>query len=167
MNVNFQEIKEAILVSLGTEAVLGENISLAQPQLIVNKEYLKDICLFLRDDERFFFDQLSCLTGLDNGVPKNTIEVIYHLYSIPFNVSFILKVETDRGDEQNSPEVPSVTDIWRTANWHEREAFDMYGIVFIGHPDLRRILLPTDWEGYPLRKDYKEQEFYHGIKVAY
>jgi len=167
MNVNFQEIKEAILVSLGTEAVLGENISLAQPQLIVNKEYLKDICLFLRDDERFFFDQLSCLTGLDNGVPKNTIEVIYHLYSIPFNVSFILKVETDRGDEQHLPEVSSVTDIWRTANWHEREAFDMYGIVFIGHPDLRRILLPTDWEGYPLRKDYKEQEFYHGIKVAY
>jgi NADH-quinone oxidoreductase subunit C len=163
----FHDIKEAIITSFGTEAVSGENVNFVQPQLIIKKEHLKEICLLLRDDERFFFDQLSCITGLDNGVTINTVEVIYHLYSIPFNTSFVLKVETERGDEKHLPEIPSVVDVWRTANWQERETFDMYGIVFTGHPDPRRILLPMDWEGYPLRKDYKEQEFYHGIKVAY
>jgi NADH-quinone oxidoreductase subunit C len=89
------------------------------------------------------------------------------LYSIPYEHAFVMKVIVPRGDEHNLPAVPSLCNVWKTANWHEREAFDLYGITFTGHPDLRRILLPTDWQGYPLRKDYKEQETYHGIKVAY
>lgn len=167
MSHTFQEIKEAIQEQFGSEIILAENTLFAQAQLTIQKESLKEICLFLRDDERFFFDSLSCLTGLDNGVPKNTIEVLYHLYSIPFHCFFILKVEMDRGDAAHLPEVPSVCEVWRTANWHEREAFDLLGIRFSGHPDLRRILCAADWEGHPLRKDYKEQEYYHGIKVAY
>ncbi len=168
MSYTFQEIQEAIQAQFGNEVVVSENIALQQPQLTLTKESVKDVCLFLRDDARFFFDQLSCLTALDNGPAKNTLEVIYHLYSIPFNLSFIVKVETERGDgKEQLPEIPSVAGVWRTADWHEREAFDMYGIKFSGHPDLRRILLPADWEGYPLRKDYTEQEYYHGIKVAY
>ena len=80
----------------------------------------------------------------------------------------MLKVEVARNTEEGKlPQVPSVSSIWKTADWHEREAFDLVGIEFTNHPDLRRILLPSDWEGYPLRKDYKEQEEYHGIKVKY
>jgi len=103
------------------------------------------------------------LTGLDNGVEKSTMEVLYHLYSIPYNHNIVMKVETDRGN----PIVDTVSSVWRTADWHEREAYDMFGIKFNNHPDLRRILLPADWEGFPLRKDYQEQEYYHGIKVKY
>lgn len=168
MSYTFQEIKAAITERFGEAAIAGELATQAQPQLIVRKEKLKEICFFLRDDERFFFDQLSCLTGVDNGPAKNTLEVIYHVYSIPFHLFFIIKVEMERGDgKEVFPEIASVAEVWRTADWHEREAFDMFGIRFADHPDLRRILLPADWEGYPLRKDYTEQEYYHGIKVAY
>src|SRR5690606_10281297 len=111
---------------------------------------------------------LSSVTGLDNGPEKGTMEVIYHLYSIPYNHHFTIKVALERDlVNSNPPNLPSVTSIWKGANWQEREIFDMYGIVFEGHPDLRRILLPEDWEGFPLRKDYKTQDYYHGIKVAY
>ena len=89
--------------------------------------------------------------------------MLYHLYSIPHDIHLALKVELDR----TKPEVDSVTEIWKTADWHEREAYDLLGIHFKNHPDLRRILLPDDWEGHPLRKDYVEQEKYHEIKVKY
>lgn len=117
----------------------------------------------LHATEGLYFDFLSCLTGLDNGPEAGTMEALYHLHSIPYNLQLMVKVQVDR----EKPQIPSVSDIWHTANWHEREAFDLLGINFINHPDLRRILLPADWEGYPLRKDYQEQEKYHGITVAY
>ncbi|WP_299247352.1 NADH-quinone oxidoreductase subunit C [uncultured Cytophaga sp.] len=164
----FEEVKKAIIEQFGGEVVCAEYTNLMQPQLHVEAANIKEVCLFLRDDSRFFFDQLSCLSAVDTGVEKSKIEVIYHLYSIPFDVIFVLKIETERGDGViEFAEVPSIVDVWRAADWHEREAFDMFGIKFSGHPDLRRILLPADWEGFPLRKDYVEQEFYHGIKVAY
>ncbi|MGB5929519.1 MAG: NADH-quinone oxidoreductase subunit C, partial [Cyclobacteriaceae bacterium] len=113
-----------------------------------------------------YFDFLSCLTGLDNG-PGQPAEVIYHLYSIPFNQKIVLRTELPKPQDGSLPAVPTVSHIWKTALWHEREAYDLVGIAFTGHPDLRRILLPADWEGHPLRKDYDEQAYYHGIKVAY
>jgi NADH-quinone oxidoreductase subunit C len=91
------------------------------------------------------------------------MEVIYTLYSIPNHFTLHLRVVLDR----TLPSVSSVSSIWRTADWHEREAFDLLGIQFSGHSDLRRILLPEDWEGHPLRKDYVEQSKYHGIQVKY
>ena len=110
-----------------------------------------------------YFDMLSCITGIDNGVQAATMEVVYNLYSIPFHHHLMIKLTLPR----DQPEVDSVSHIWKTANWHEREVFDMYGIRFKNHPDLRRILMPADWEGYPLRKDYSHQEYYRDIKVAY
>lgn len=110
-----------------------------------------------------YFDMLSCVTGVDNGVEAATMEVVYNLYSIPFNHHLMIKVLLPR----EKPEIESVSHIWKTANWLEREVFDMYGVHFRNHPDLRRILMPSDWEGYPLRKDYKHQEYYRDIKVEY
>ena len=121
------------------------------------------VCIELHQNPSAYFDMLSCLTGIDNGVTAGTMEVVYNLYSIPFNHHMMLKVILPR----NNPEIDSVTSVWRGADWYEREAFDMYGIKFTGHPDLRRILMPADWEGYPLRKDYVHQENYRDVKIKY
>jgi NADH-quinone oxidoreductase subunit C len=110
-----------------------------------------------------YFDMLSCVTGIDNGPEAGTMEVVYNLFSIPFSLHLTVKVKLGR----EKPEVDSISHIWKTANWHEREIFDMYGIFFRNHPDLRRILMPADWEGHPLRKDYKQQEYYRNIKIEY
>ena len=136
----------------------------AVPQaLTVAKEDVVAVCMILRENPLLYFDMLSCITGIDNGPESGTMEVVYNLYSIPFDLHLMVKVVIPRED----PRVDSVTAIWKTANWHEREIFDLYGIHFDGHPDLRRILLPADWQGYPLRKDYLHQEYYRDIKVKY
>ena len=135
-----------------------------QPQSIeITAQENRELFTLLRDDDRLYFDMLSSITGIDNGPEVNTMEVIYNLYSIPFDLHLMVKIKFDR----ETPLVPTVSDIWKTANWHEREIFDLLGIRFEGHPDLRRILLPSDWEGHPLRKDDILQEQYHGIKVDY
>ncbi|MCX6148917.1 MAG: NADH-quinone oxidoreductase subunit C [Ignavibacteriales bacterium] len=148
-----------------------------EPHIIVDPKSIKEIGLFLRDEAELDFDSMMCLSGVDdaNGEKKTdedgsttiiggTLSVYYHLHSILKNHKVTLKVSTPREE----PEVESVESVWRTADWHEREAFDMFGIKFLNHPDLRRILIPDDWEaGYPLRKDYKNPEFYQGMKVPY
>jgi NADH-quinone oxidoreductase subunit C len=126
-------------------------------------EDLLPVCKELYSNSRCYFDMLSCVTGIDNGPETNTMEVAYNLYSIPFNNHLMIKVTLPR----DKPQVETLSAIWKTADWHEREAFDLYGIIFLNHPDLRRILLPADWEGHPLRKDYKHQEYYRNIKIEY
>lgn len=154
----------------------GENIvkSVQQadglmPILVIEKTDLLKVCEYLYTSPELYFDYLSCITAVDNGAEAATIDIVYNLYSIPFDKHFCLKVILERNpsENENLPEIESVTSIWRTANWHEREAFDLVGVKFVNHPDLRRILLPADWEGHPLRKDYNQQEIYHSIKVAY
>jgi NADH-quinone oxidoreductase subunit C len=130
--------------------------------ILIPNGLLTEVVRELNQNPSAYFDQLSCITGLDNGPQAGTMEVIYTLYSIPFNHSLMLKVVLPR----EKPEVQSVSSIWKSANWLEREVFDMYGIHFQDHPDLRRILMPADWDGFPLRKDYKEQESYRDIKLA-
>jgi NADH-quinone oxidoreductase subunit C len=129
----------------------------------ISAEDLKTICRELYQNPLCYFDMLSCITGIDNGPQAGTMDVVYNLYSIPFNHHVALKVVIPR----DGSEVDSVIDIWKTANWHERELFDMFGVKVKGHPDLRRILMPADWDGHPLRKDYKQQEYYRDIKVEY
>jgi len=131
--------------------------------VIVKEEALLSVCDQLHKNPASYFDMLSCITGVDNGPESGTMEVIYHLYSIPFNHSLALKVILPR----ENPEVESVVSIWKSANWLEREVYDMFGIGFKNHPDLRRILMPADWKGYPLRKDYKHEEYYRGVKIEY
>ncbi len=118
---------------------------------------------FLHTNDQLYFDMLSCISGVDNGVEAGSMEVVYNLYSIPYDHHLMIKVKLDR----EKAEIPSVTGIWKTADWLERETYDMYGIQFTDHPDLRRILLTADWEGFPLRKDYEHQDKYRGITVAY
>jgi NADH-quinone oxidoreductase subunit C len=129
--------------------------------LVIHADDLLTVLNYLQQNPACYFDQLTCITGVDNGPQANTMEVIYHLYSIPFNQSLVLKVVLDRAN----PIVESIVAVWQSANWLEREVFDMYGIQFKNHPDLRRILMPADWQGFPLRKDYQEQDTYRGIEL--
>ncbi len=128
--------------------------------VVVRKQDIVSVCTFLRDDTELSFDFLSDLTAVDHLSRKPRFDVIYHLYSLDKNHRLRLKVEVEEGAS-----VPSVTSIWCAANWLEREVFDMFGIRFDNHPDLRRILMPEDWISHPLRKDFpltrEEVQFTH------
>jgi NADH-quinone oxidoreductase subunit C len=164
--MNFGDIKNLLLAKFGSDVVVDEQTAGLQPALIINPDKIVDVCMELRDNQQTYFDFLSCLTGVDYGVDENKFAVVYHLASIPFKLQLTLKVikEHDRTSSM-LPSFKSVSEVWKTAEWHEREAFDLIGIHFEGHPDLRRILLPDDWDGYPLRKDYVAAEEYKGIKI--
>ena len=106
------------------------------------------VCGFLKYDQQFI--RLSSVTAVDRYPAEPRFEVVYHLHSIERNERLRLKCRL----EGTNPEIESVTSVWRSANWYEREVFDLFGIGFRNHPDLRRIMMPEDWEGHPLRKDY-------------
>ncbi len=131
-----------------------------QPFLVVDSAAWPRLAKYLRKTKSLAFDSLHCITGVDNS-PDSDLEVRYNLFSMTNR--HWLEIRLIAGREL--PEVPSVADQWGIANWFEREVYDMYGIVFTSHPHLERILLPDDWEGWPLRKDYVTPEFYNGIKV--
>ena len=158
--MDIESIRSVIESVSNQNNVSAEN---STPQtFLISCVNLSVVAKALHQNPATYFDQLSCITGIDNGPEAETMEVVYTLYSIPFNQSLNLKVVLDR----KNPEVESVSSIWKSANWLEREVFDMYGIKFLNHPDLRRILMPADWDGFPLRKDYQEQETYRNIKLA-
>lgn len=123
-----------------------------QVSVTLKKENIKDIMRYLRTSPELYFDFLRDLCGVDYlGKKEPRFEVVYHLYSIKHRHMIRIKAEVPENDSY----IDSVVEIWRGADWHERECYDMFGITFNGHPDLRRILLPEDWEGHPLRKDYQ------------
>jgi len=157
--MDVSSIKDLVQTQFKFEAEWEEELG----RLTLPVEHILPVSEFLWKNPSTYFDSLSCLTAIDQGPEAGKMEVIYTLYSIPNHVTLHLRVLLDR----EKPTVSSVSSIWRTADWHEREAFDFYGIQFEGHPDLRRILLPEDWEGHPLRKDYVQQSKYHGIQVKY
>lgn len=130
------------------EAVL-EAVQLDWPTLRIAREEIVEVCRFLRDDPEAQFDFLTDLTGRHIPDAEKPFQVIYHLYSFPRNVRLRLKVDLAEDEA-----VPSVVKVWSGANWMEREVYDLVGIRFENHPDLRRLLLPQDWEGHPLRKEY-------------
>lgn len=128
--------------------------SLGELTLIVPRESIVDVCWFLKT--RYQFDFLSDICGADRGAEDDPrFEVNYHLFSTKTYYRLRLKVLLAEDDAH----VSTVTSVWRTANWHERETYDMFGVIFDGHPDLRRILLPSDFDGHALRKDYPLRGF--------
>ena len=128
--------------------------------LFVDGEAIIDVCRFLRDNSELNFEVLSDQTAVD--WPKDEkIQLVYHLYSYTRRHQIVLKVDLPR----DNAKIVTVENIWKIANWFEREIFDLFGVIFEGHSDLRRILLPEDWMGHPLRKDYIEQEEYDGIST--
>jgi NADH-quinone oxidoreductase subunit C len=128
-------------------AILESWIDRKQAILVVSREMLGDIALYSRDDEKF--DWLSDLTVVDWPKRDKRFDIVLNMYSMEKNERLRLKAHAS-ADER----IPSVQGIWSTANWMEREAYDMFGVIFEGHPDLKRILLPDEWQGFPLRKDY-------------
>lgn len=151
-----QEIFDRLKQKFGNRVLdLTENVD---PFIRVSADAIAEIGLYLRDDEAMGFESLMCLSGVD--YPEH-ISLVYHLFSSAHRHKITLKTDLGRED----PSLPTVEGVWRVANWHERETYDMFGIVFEGHSDLRRILCPDDWEGWPLRKDYEVQEYYRGIRV--
>jgi NADH-quinone oxidoreductase subunit C len=128
------------------------------PYIVVEPDALRDISFFLRDDERMKFDFLRTLVGMDK---IDFIESLFVLFSYTHRHQIIVKVEANH----KNPEVDTVSDIWKAANWYERESYDLVGITYKGHPDLRRLMMPQDWVGHPLLKDYKQPKVYHGMDL--
>ncbi len=157
--------------------IKSKNLQAIDPFVVVDAADLLDVCSFLKEDDRLRFDILNCISGVDyleldpKKAPKAGfephLEVVYHLSSFRHRHRFVLKVMLPRWKNDKPgelPEVPSVTSLWATANWHEREVYDLAGVWFTGHPELTRILLAEDWVGHPLRKDYEYPLEYHGIR---
>ena len=130
------------------------------PSIAVAVASIPDIGRFLRDEPDLRFDVLMNQTGVDYKA-KGFIQIVYHLYSYTHRHTIVLKVDVPR----DTPAMPSVERVWRAAEWLEREIYDLLGVTFEDHPDLRRLLMPEDWIGYPLRKDFVEPEEYHGINT--
>lgn len=174
---SFEEIAEIIKNYFSDTSIEVISDAKFEPFILIPSDKIDKVCLFLRDNSELYFDSLVNLSAVDdyNGqkikdeqgnetMTGGTMSVYYHLESIKLRHKILLKVITDR----DNPVINSVVSVWNSANWHEREAYDLLGIKFINHPDLRRILMPYDWEfGHPLKKDYQNPEFYKGMKVPY
>jgi len=141
----------AALQSQHSEWVCEIINALGETTIVVPREHIAAACRFLKSTPGHDFDFLADLCGFDRGPEEEPrFEVNYHLFSTTRHHRLRLKVLLSEDD----PRLPTVTAVWRTANWHERETYDLFGVVFDGHPDLRRILLPDDWQGHALRKDF-------------
>ena len=131
------------------------------PYFRVRADRWLEVAATLRDDREFAFEFLQNLTAVD-WIKLEQLEVVYHLWSYAQKHGCVVKIALPRAQ----PEIASVARIWPAANWSEREQFDLLGVVFIGHPDLRRIMLPDDWPGHPMRKDYQEATQYRGMPTT-
>ena len=139
----------------------GQTPQSGDPFIVLPVARAREVLSWLRGDRECDFDSLMCLSGVDSG-PGKPLEVVYHLHSLARRHKLTVKVRVPR----ERTEAASVSGIWAGAEFHEREAYDLYGIVFTGHPDLRRILLPFDWEGWPGRQDYVFPKEYQGVALA-
>jgi NADH-quinone oxidoreductase subunit C len=128
------------------------------PTFVLNSKWVVRVLFLLRDE--FDFESLMCETASDRG---EKIVLIYHLYSTQHRQMLVVKTQLSREE----PSVETAEEVWKSANWYEREIFDLFGVEFIGHSDMERIMLPPDWVGHPLRKDYIPAPEYHGMKIEW
>lgn len=174
--MNIEDIHQLLVDEFG-DAITGLVTDKIDPWIEVAPKAIVDVAAFLHDDERLLFDHLNNLCGVDYLEPdakkakkfehEPHVEVVYHLQSYTHKHRCVIKVKLPRWAndvEGEIPECPSVSSVWEIADWHERECYDLVGIRFTGHPNLRRILCPEDWVGHPLRKDYEMPLEYHGIR---
>lgn len=172
-----ENLHKILVEEFENNKILGFHSEAIDPWVEVAADAIDEVGLFLKEDDRLAFDHLNNLCGVDylQPDPKKAkkfehephIEVVYHLSSFTHKHSTVVKVKRPRWKDDKEgelPEVPSVSHIWAIADWHERETFDLVGIQFTDHPNLRRILCPEDWVGHPLRKDYEFPLEYHGIR---
>jgi len=152
-----QEIAAVLAEKFGSR-ILESKPDALNPWSAIEPDAILEVSQFLRGEESLSMDHLELLGGVDY---KDRIEVVYILYSLKHHHRYTLKCRLSR----ETPMVHTVESVWAVANWHERETFDMFGVVFEGHSDLRRILCPDDWEGYPLRKDYRAPKIYREMPV--
>ena len=150
---------EEIVALLDTKASGKASIIEGKAVISVSPENWSEISSVLKNESKLNFDYLMCISAYDKGDNK-VYGAAYNFYSTVNNHYLEVRVEAEDGAS-----IPSVTGLWKTADWHEREVYDMMGLKFEGHPNLKRILLSEDWEGYPLRKNYKEPDYYHGVPV--
>jgi NADH-quinone oxidoreductase subunit C len=156
-----QEIYGRLKAQFGAAILDFKADAITEPWIRISPDRMKEIGIFLRDTPELQFDYLMCLSGVDNS--DGTLSTVYHLFSMAHKHRLVLKAIVAK----DNPQTQSVESVWKAADWHERESYDLLGIIYAEHPDLRRILCPYDWEGHPLRKDYKLPEFYNGMKVPY
>lgn len=150
------EIYARLQQHFGSGVILGHTPAgegIKDPFVTVVASRIDKVCLFCRVEADLAFDFFQTITGLDTG---DTLTCVYHLYSYTHRHTLVLKTGVSRQD----PRLPTCTRVWPAADWYEREVYDLFGVAFEGHPDLRRLLLPEDWVGYPMRKDYKEEAEY-------
>lgn len=144
-----------------TDVVESAELTGTHPHVVVRSSAIVDVCTYLRDEPSLRFDFLRCITAID--LPdSNKLAVSYDLVSIDHAHCIAVKVELDR----DNPRIDTVSGIWPAGDWHEREAYDLMGVTFVGHKELLRILMPEDWPGHPLRKDYQQTDDYHGITTS-
>ena len=170
------EIHQNLAARFGSK-VTGSKLDALDPWVEIAPDAIAEVSEYLKTEPSLRFDSLNNLCGVDYCEPDEKklakfghephVEVVYHLYSYDHRHSLVMKVKLPRwkdGKPGTLPELPTVSGVWAIADWHEREAFDLVGINFIGHPNLRRILCAEDWIGHPLRKDYDFPLEYHGIR---
>src|SRR5262245_4870726 len=170
------EIHQKLVAKFGAK-LIGADLEALDPAIEVAPASVAEVARFLKSDESLSFDALNNLSGVDYFEPDPNkaakfghephVEVVYHLYSYRHKHAIVMKVKLQRWKNNQSgqlPDVPSVSYVCASANWHERQTFDLMRINFTGHPDLRRILCTEDWVGHPLRKDYEFPLEYHGIR---
>lgn len=173
--MRIEDIHQKLVQQFGTDAVIELKTGVKDPWIQVAADRIAEVARFLHDDADLQFDALNDLCGsdwLETDPKKKTpcephVEVVYHLYSYTHKHYCKVKVKTPRWPDDKPgqlPRIPTVSQIWGIADWHERECYDLVGIEFTGHPNLRRILCPEDWEGHPLRKDYEFPLEYHGVR---